>query len=172
MRSFIGTSFLGMKVGKAGGIIQCVSSNRGSERSAVRQIEGYPLWLGNIGDARNVQQLYAAGIRAVVDLAADEAPTTLPRELLHCRFPLVDGAENPRWLLKMAAETVAFLLRANVPTLVHCGAGMSRTPAIAAGGLVLATGTSLSAALSLVVEDAVADVSPAIWNDVKLAVGD
>ena len=114
--------------------------------------------------------MLGAGIGAVVDLAVNEAPATLPRELVYCRFPLVDGSENPRWLLRAAAETVAALLRANVPTLVYCGAGMSRTPAIAAAGLALAIGSSLTEALALVCNTGVADVSPALWADVQSAI--
>jgi hypothetical protein len=47
----------------------------------------------------------------------------LTRELVYCRFPLVDGAGNPPWLLRAAVETVAGFVRAGVPTLVFCGPG-------------------------------------------------
>lgn len=137
----------------------------------MRQIEAYPLWLGNVGDMRDVQELFRLSIAAVVDLAVNESPARLPRDLIYCRFPLVDGADNPRWLLRAASETVANLLRAGVPTLVYCGAGMSRTPAIAAAGLALATGAKPSEMLARIGDAGVADVSPALWADIQAAIG-
>src|SRR5688572_12689172 len=95
---------------------------------SVRQVPGYPLWLGHAGDARDLRTVLEAGILAVVDLALNEPPAAVTRELVYCRFPLVDGPGNPPWLLRAAVETVAGLVRSDTPTLVYCGAGMSRTP--------------------------------------------
>jgi protein-tyrosine phosphatase len=136
----------------------------------MRRIPGYPLFLGNVGDIRNAS-LIIANVGAVIDLAGNEAPATLARDLVYCRFPIVDGAGNPPWLLRGAAEAVAALIRAGVPTLVYCGAGMSRTPAIAAAGLALATGLTPGEALTQVCGDGPADVSPALWADVRSVVG-
>ncbi len=60
------------------------------------------------------------------------------RDLVYCRFPLVDGAGNDARILKMAVHTVAELLRKEVKTLVFCSAGMSRAPSIAAAALTVA----------------------------------
>src|SRR4051794_38928813 len=68
----------------------------------VRRVPGYTLWLGHVGDARDLSGLLSAGITAVVDLALNEAPVPLARELVYCRFPLIDGGGNPRWLLRTA----------------------------------------------------------------------
>src|SRR4051794_36196473 len=106
------------------------NGRQGSPR-IVRRIPGYPLWLGHVGDARDLSALLAAGIAAVVDLALNEPPVPLTRELVYCRFPLIDGGGNPRWMLRATVETVAGLMRAGVPTLVYCGACMSRTPSVA-----------------------------------------
>jgi hypothetical protein len=133
----------------------------------MRSIDDHNIWLGNIGDVRNPAALMAAGIGAVIDLACNESPVTLPREMIYCRFPIVDGAGNPPWLLRAAIETLAALMRAGVPTLVYCGAGMSRTPAIAAAGLALATGVTPRDALTLVCGNGPADVSSALWGDVQ-----
>jgi protein-tyrosine phosphatase len=136
----------------------------------MRKINGYHLYLGNLSDARNAASLNAADIGAVVDLAVNEAPAALPRELVHCRYPIVDGAGNPIWLLRAAAETVSALIRSGVPALIYCGAGMSRTPAIAAAGLILATGRTPDEALALACGDSPADVSPALWAEVQAAI--
>jgi hypothetical protein len=68
----------------------------------VRQIPELPLWLGNIGDARDVRAVLSAGIMDVVDLTADELPVTFTRDLVYCRFPIIDGPGNPEWLIQAA----------------------------------------------------------------------
>jgi hypothetical protein len=131
----------------------------------VRRVPNHSLWLGHAGDGRDVRALLSAGILAVVDLALNEPPAALTRELVYCRFPLSDGSGNPPWLLRSAVETVAGLVRAGTPTLVCCGVGMSRTPAVAAAALSLAGGLSATEALALVAQCGAADVSPGLWRD-------
>jgi hypothetical protein len=142
---------------------------REAERKAlrVRPIPGYPLWLGHVGDVRDLRAVLAAGIVAVVDLALNEPPAAVTRELVYCRFPLVDGAGNPPWLLRSAVETLAGLVRSGTPTLVFCGAGMSRTPAVAAAALSRACGVSPAEALVLIAQAGAADVSPGLWRDLQ-----
>ncbi|MBA3481589.1 MAG: dual specificity protein phosphatase family protein [Pirellulales bacterium] len=137
----------------------------------MRRIAGYPLWLGNVSDIRDLRALLDEGIEAVVDLAAGESPAQLPRELVYCRFPLVDGAGNSTWLLNSAVETVTSLLRASVPTLVYCGAGMSRTPAIAAAALARVGGMPMSATLAQVCSAGATDMSPTLWADLERLIG-
>src|SRR5207247_10133902 len=78
---------------------------------------------------------FAAGIRAIVELAAEEPPSPAPRELVYCRIPLLDGAGNEDKLLLLAIGTVGAFLESRLPTLVCCGSGLSRSPAIAAAAL-------------------------------------
>jgi len=91
------------------------------------------LWLGNIADARDLKTVLAADISAIVDLALNELPANVTRELAYLRFPLVDGADNPPWLLQGAVQALAHLIRANVPTLVYCSTGHSRSVCVAGG---------------------------------------
>src|SRR5262245_50546821 len=135
----------------------------------MRQVAGRSLWLGNVGDLRDARAVMAAGIEAVVELADSEQLAVLPRELVRCRFPLSDGGDNPEWLLRLAADSVAALLRAGVPVLVCCSAGMSRSVCVAAGALVLAEGRSLADSTSIVVESATADVSPRLLTQMHQA---
>jgi protein-tyrosine phosphatase len=111
--------------------------------------------------------LLDAGIAAVVELADSEPLATLPRELIRCRFPLTDGGGNPAWLVRLAVESVAALIRAGVPTLVCCGCGLSRSVAVAAGGLALAEGRELGEALGMVAGAGPADVSPGLLAEVR-----
>jgi hypothetical protein len=133
----------------------------------MRQVPGYSLWLGHVGDVRDLHGIHAAGIRAVVDLALNEPPATVSRELVYCRFPLIDGPGNPRWLLRLAVETVAGLLRGDTPTLVYCGAGLSRSPCIAAAAIAQVRGCPIAAALAIALQSAAADVSPGLWAEVQ-----
>jgi protein-tyrosine phosphatase len=136
----------------------------------MRKVTGFPLWLGHSGDVRDPNALLEAGITAVVCVVATETPLALPRELVYCRFPLVDGAGNPDWLLRAAVETVACLLRSGTPTLVHCSAGMSRSPAVGGAALALASGCSFAEGLIAVTQSGATDVSPGLWEAIQEAV--
>ncbi|WP_165226970.1 protein-tyrosine phosphatase family protein [Aquisphaera insulae] len=136
----------------------------------MRRIAGYPLWLGHAGDARDVAGLHEAGLGAVVELAIDEPPASLPRDMIHARFPLIDGAGNPPWLLRAAVELVVLLLRADVPTLVCCGAGLSRTPAVAGVAIALVRGCSPEDGLAIVTRNGPADIAPGLWTELRSAI--
>lgn len=124
------------------------------------------LWLGHARDARDLSALHELGIRAVIDLAAEEPPAQLSRDLVYLRFPLVDGDGNPDWLLHASVETTARLIEHRVPTLVACSGGMSRSPAVVAAALArLGRGTP-EECLRQAVGDGPQQVSPALWNQI------
>jgi len=125
------------------------------------------LYLGNALDARDVRRLYELEISVVVDLAMDEPPAQLGREIVYCRFPLVDGAGNPDWLLRAAIETTSRFVQSEVKTLVACSGGMSRSPAIVAAVLALQMGKSPEDCLLELVAGHPHDVSPLLWQGVK-----
>jgi hypothetical protein len=135
----------------------------------VREIPGYPLWIGHAGDLRSPQKIIAAGIAAVISLAAEEPHATLPRDLLYCHFPVLDGAGNSRWLLCAAIDITVSLLRSRTPTLLCCGAGMSRSPAIAAAAISLVTRRTPNECLAGITQQGAADVSPALWQEATAA---
>jgi protein-tyrosine phosphatase len=135
----------------------------------MRQIPGYPIWLGHVGDARDLRGVLSAGIQAVVDLAQSEPPLPITRDLVYYRFPLADGPGNAPWLLRAAVEAVAGLLRSRVSTLVYCGAGMSRTPCIVGAAIARVRDCPLSEGLMAVTASGPADVSPGLWADVQAA---
>lgn len=137
----------------------------------MRQVAGRALWLGNAGDLRDARAVLAAGVEAVVELADSEQLAVLPRELIRCRFPLSDGGDNQAWLLRLAAETVAALLRAGVPGLICCSAGMSRSVCVAAAGVALAEGRPLAETLTEVVASRPVDLSPALLAQLQQALG-
>jgi protein-tyrosine phosphatase len=138
--------------------------------SDMQQIPPHALWLGHAGDARDLRPIFDAGIRARVELAAEEASAPTPHDLIACRFPLLDGGENDAAVLVLALRTVAWMLQQKIPTLVCCSGGMSRSPAIAAGAIALLSGEHPEDCLRQLVSHRPADVMPALWNDVVTAV--
>lgn len=129
------------------------------------------LWLGTALDARDLRRLYDLHVAAVVDLALEEPPAQLGREIVYCRLPLLDGAGNSKWMLSAAIEVVARLLHESVPTLVACSGGMSRSPAIVAAVLARERGISADDCLLQLVVGQPHDVSPSLWHEIKKALG-
>jgi hypothetical protein len=131
------------------------------------QVQPHSLWLGHAGDGRNFRQILDAGIKAVVHLAAEEPSPPLPRELVFFRFPLIDGEGNSGHLLLLTLGTVTHLLKMRLPTLMYCSVGLSRTPAIAAAALAILDRENPDVTLQRVLKGHPADVSPALWSEVK-----
>jgi hypothetical protein len=132
----------------------------------MREVIPSLLWIGNAREARDVKAVLGCGISAVVDLAIEELPILFPRDVVYCRFPLVDGAGNPLAVLRAAIDTTTHFIRSQVPTLITCGGGMSRSPAIAAAALGRFERVSPQQSLERVAASGPHDVSPAFWADV------
>lgn len=132
----------------------------------MHQLPGYPLWIGHAGEGRDLADLLELGVQAIVQLAHEEPALNPPRDLVYCRFPLTDGADNPTELLTMATHTVAELLARRVPTFVCCSLGLSRAPVIVAAALAMETRRPAEACLKRVMSQHHCDVSPALWHDV------
>jgi protein-tyrosine phosphatase len=128
------------------------------------RISSYSLWLGHAGDGRDYPAAHREGIRALVQLAAEEPPDSPPRDFLYSRFPIMDGHANDCDVLILAVNFVADLLRLEVPTLLYCSAGLSRSPALAAVALALHTDRGLDACLRKVAQCRRVDVSPGLWS--------
>ena len=133
----------------------------------MREIIASRLWLGNANDVRDLRTVHDRNIAAIVDLAFELSPPEITRDLIYCRTPIVDGSGNSTAILRTAIETVAALIRGEVPTLVACGAGMSRSPAIVSAALAVVRRQTLDEMLISVVADGPHDVSPSLWNDIK-----
>ena len=137
------------------------------EQNPMREILPGTLWLGNAADARDLKGVMDAGILAVMDLALEELTPELPRSTLYCRFPIVDGEQSSLNVLRTAIETLVSLLDKQIPTLVYCGAGMSRSPAVVAAALSVLQGRSPEDQLRQVVAGHPHDVSSRLWRDVR-----
>jgi protein-tyrosine phosphatase len=136
----------------------------------MREVIPNLVWIGNAQDGRNVAAVLKLGIEAVIDLAMEEPPLAFPRETVYCRIPLIDGAGNSPALLRAAIQTTVGFIQGNVPALVTCNGGMSRSPAIVAAALVSIENVSAEAALERVARVGPHDVSTSFWAEVKKVV--
>ena len=125
------------------------------------------LWLGHSLDIREPRPLFEAGITAVVDVAFEEPPAQLPRQLVYCRFPLNDGGGNDPKILLQAVQTLIDLMAAGNPTIVACSAGMSRSPTIAAFALAALLSQDPDEVITRIAEIKSLELKPVLWNDVR-----
>jgi hypothetical protein len=133
----------------------------------IRNVYSDLLYVGNAMDARDLRPIYDKRIRAVVDLAINEPPAQLGREIIYCRFPLNDGDGNNDGLLAITIRTIAAMIQNEMPTLVACSAGMSRAPTIAAATVALLTGRDPDECLMDIISNAPNEVSPILWTHIK-----
>ena len=126
------------------------------------------MWIANAVEARDLKRVLDLGVEAVVDLAMQELPLSVTRELVYVRIPIVDGGNDP-WRLTCAVDAVRQLLQRQVPTLVFCSAGMSRSPAVVAAALSLVQNRPADDVLEQIAALLPHDVSPILWRDVKAA---
>ena len=122
------------------------------------------LWIGNVGDARDVRNVLNLGVTAVIDLACNELPIEVPRDIVYLRFPIVDGTGNSSKLLRLAIETTSGIIKDGTPALVFCSAGLSRAAAIA-----VVEGGGFDESLKKIGLHVAHDVLPGLWIDVKAA---
>jgi len=132
----------------------------------MNQIKPYPLWIGHAGDSRDLRPALDAGIQALVELSREERPAGPPRDLIYCRFPLLDGVGNDENLLNLAINTLVSLVKMRVPTLLCCDYGLSRAPAVAAAALALVYHESLEDCLRHIAQEHRSDVSPGLWSEI------
>jgi protein-tyrosine phosphatase len=133
----------------------------------MNQILPYLLRVGHSGDGEDFKVLFDAGVRAVVQLAWEDAPILLPRDLILCRFPLIDGPGNRPEMLRLAIKTVHEMLQEQISVLVCCGSGVSRAPALAAAALARYSGKPLNECLQEVTRHRHADVHPALYEHLE-----
>ncbi|WP_255197687.1 dual specificity protein phosphatase family protein [Halorarius litoreus] len=111
------------------------------------------LFVGTAADATSLDD----GVTAVVSLTHD-VPTVDP-EAAVVSVPLVDGPQCDATAFGRAVDETHDLLTAGETVLVHCAAGASRSPSVAATALALHSGQGLDAAFEQVA-DARAAVDP------------
>jgi len=97
------------------------------------------LWVGSAPSRGQVRRLIASGITSVVDLRSEGDPggSWWAETIVYARFPLRDHAAPSSDELEEAGRMVADLMRQGDTVLVHCHAGLERSPTVACAALVL-----------------------------------
>lgn len=125
------------------------------------------LWIGNHRDLGEIRGVLSLGISAVIDLGIEEQPIVFPREIIVCRFPLLDGAGNSPTILRAAIQTAITLVTGSTATLIGCSAGQSRSPCLAATVFSHMERIPPDDALLRILSAGPHDVSPGLWADMK-----
>ncbi|QDU37418.1 hypothetical protein Mal4_17300 [Maioricimonas rarisocia] len=137
----------------------------------MREVITQRLWVGHTREARDVRDVLGRGVDVVVDLALEEPPLQYPRDIVYCRFPLVDGEGNTPTVLRAAVDVTERFITAGTQTLIVCGMGLSRSAAIAAMVLARVESIPPDDALTRVTATGPHDVAPDLWHEVKAALG-
>ncbi len=127
------------------------------------------LWLGNALELRDAAALFQHGIAAVVDVAYEEPPAALPREIIYCRFPLIDGDANEAGTLRLAVTAVENLLLQTPPLIIGCSAGMSRSPAVASFALGRYLGESPATVVQRMAQVRKLEIHSGLWTALEAA---
>lgn len=133
----------------------------------LRDVYRGQLFVGDAISARDLKQIYDHEIAAVLDLAANESPAVLGRDIIYCRFPISDDGSNDDALLSAVIEYSINLLEHNFRTLVACSAGMSRSPIIAASAMSIVRRVPLDETILAITANAPRDVSPSFFASVQ-----
>ena len=123
------------------------------------------LWIGHALELRNPRALFSLGISAVVDVAYEELPAQLPRQLIYCRFPINDGGGNDPALLRQTIQTLVDLWIAGTPVLVGCSAGLSRSPIFSAMALSVCLDQSPVEVINRIAAVKSLEISGVLWHD-------
>ena len=105
------------------------------------------IFIGDVVTSRDVQFLKEHSIRAVLSLV--DLGVALPSEVAHSYVQLSDSGKNDPEDLAEAVQTLYKMYRTSRDgnVLVHCVAGMSRSPIVVATLMALLTGRQISQCL-------------------------
>lgn len=95
------------------------------------------IFIGNSNDARDIDHLRILGIKSVLNVANDLEDPWFHGDFRNYKVSLRDGEGNQLYQYVLALQVLLTLLSRGEKVLLHCGAGVSRSPGIAAAALVL-----------------------------------
>jgi len=102
------------------------------------------LFVGTAADASDASTLRDHDIAVVISLTHTGPAGDVPADVTLVEIPMMDGPQNSRDAFETAVGEVLARLDAGETTLVHCSAGASRSPAVAATALAYHTNTDLT----------------------------
>jgi predicted protein tyrosine phosphatase len=104
------------------------------------------LYVGAIDDAGDQSRLAEHRISVVLSLTHAEPETGFPADVTVVRLPMMDGPRNDHQTFVRAVNEAVTRWEAGNRVLVHCSAGASRSPAVAATAVSLSTDRTLETA--------------------------
>jgi protein-tyrosine phosphatase len=116
---------------------------------------GDALYVGTTSDATDDSTLETHGVTTIISLTHETPQSTRQGIDIHS-IPLIDGPQHSREQFRNAVEATIAALETEGAVLVHCSAGASRSPTVAATALALAQDRDLEAALQQVADNRVA----------------
>jgi len=108
------------------------------------------LFVGTVGDAGDEALLCERGVEVIVSLTHEGPESGFPSAPTVVRLSMKDGPRNEQQVFGRAVTRVLSHLRAGDVVLVHCSAGASRSPAVAATALALYNDVGLETAFERV----------------------
>ena len=108
------------------------------------------LYVGTTADATDEHLLREQGVTAIVSLTHEALDAASDHTVVD--VPLTDGPQHDREAFDQAVTETLVRLDAAEPVLVHCAAGSSRSPSVAATALALHAGLALDAAFTQVAD--------------------
>ena len=110
------------------------------------------LFVGTVGDAGDEALLCEHDVETIVSLTHEGPDGGFPSGPTVVRLPMKDGPRNDQQVFRRAVTRVLSHLRAGDEVLVHCSAGASRSPAVAATALALYNDAGLETAFERVAD--------------------
>ncbi|SDK14143.1 Dual specificity phosphatase, catalytic domain [Halovenus aranensis] len=108
------------------------------------------LFVGTVEDAGDEALIREHNIAIIVSLTHSDPDGRFPSDLIVKNVPVMDGPRNDQQKFERAVTHVLSGLKTGDNTLVHCSAGPSRSPAVAATALALYEHVELEAAFEQV----------------------
>jgi len=107
------------------------------------------IFVGTEADASDESLLEAHGIDAVVSLTHNEPETG---DITRLDAPMVDGPQNSYQSFADAVQSVLTSRDDGQRVLIHCAAGSSRSPSVAATAITCLTANTLNESFNQVLE--------------------
>lgn len=107
------------------------------------------IFVGTEADASDESLLHAHGIDAVVSLTHNEPETG---DVTRVDVPMIDGSQNSYQSFADAVKAVLTRRDDGQRVLIHCAAGSSRSPSVAATAMTCLTENTLNESFNQVLE--------------------